>query len=71
MKRDLVYEKLRTMLDWLSDVYDLQVKEYSRCVRLGIEYDNKYGTIEELDKKAEQYVEEIRKIKAGDIKNGN
>lgn len=38
---------------WLA-LYDKQVSEYNRCKRLGIIYDNKYGTIEALDNQAEE-----------------
>ena len=36
---------------WL-ELYDKQVAEYNRCKRLGVVYDNKYGTIEALDNQA-------------------
>ena len=37
---------------WFAKIYDPQVKQYQRSRRLGIPYDNKYGTIQELDNKA-------------------
>lgn len=37
---------------WFDEVYDMQIKQANRCQRLGIAYDDKYGTIEELDAEA-------------------
>lgn len=34
---------------WFDEVYDMQIKQAERCKRLGIPYDNKYGTVDELD----------------------
>lgn len=41
-------EELKSLEEWF-EMYDRQVQEYNRCVRLGLEYDAKYGTIAELD----------------------
>lgn len=48
---------------WFTEVYDAQVKQYERCKRLGIEYDNKYGTIEELDKQATANAKRISELR--------
>lgn len=45
-------KELTFLEKWFAEVYDVQVKQYDRCQRLGIEYDNKYGTIAELDEQA-------------------
>lgn len=45
-------EELVDLETWFSDVYDMQMKQYERCVRLGIEFTSKYGTVEELDAQA-------------------
>lgn len=53
--KDPVYEsylKEYVSLDKWFNTYDNQVKQYERCTRLGIAYDNKYGTIQELDNQA-------------------
>lgn len=58
-----IYDNAREIAlkkEWLDNVYDKQVSEYNRCIRLNIPYDNKYGTIEELDMKAMSYINEIR-----------
>ena len=55
--------ELAELEHWFSDVYDVQVKQYARCVRLGLSYDNKYGTIEELDEQAEQNAKRIAELR--------
>lgn len=45
------------------EMYDNQVKQYNRCVRLNIPYDNKYGTIEELDKLAVKKANRLNELK--------
>lgn len=54
--------ELRQINEWFTNVYDNQIKQSQRCARLGIEYDNKYGTIEELDAEAEVKALRIREI---------
>lgn len=57
-------KELTTLEKWFTEVYDTQVKQYERCQRLGIEYDNKYGTIAELDEQATinaKRISELRK----------
>jgi hypothetical protein len=49
---------------WFNDIYDMQIKQAQRCERLGIAYDNKYGTVEELDQIAAQKVARINELKA-------
>jgi DNA integrity scanning protein DisA with diadenylate cyclase activity len=46
--------------------YDNQVKQYQRCVRLGIEFDK---DIVELDNQAKAYQEELRQLKV-EVSNG-
>ncbi len=59
LKRELaIHER------WLADVYDMQVKQYQRCVRLGIPYDCKYGTMTELDAIAKEKAQRIQEIRA-------
>lgn len=55
--------ELSELEKWFTDVYDVQVKQYARCERLGIPYDNKYGTIEELDAQAEQNAKRIAELR--------
>lgn len=50
--------------NWFT-MYDNQIKQYQRCSRLNLSYDNKYGTIEELDEQAAlkaARISEIRKL---------
>jgi hypothetical protein len=35
--------------DWFNNIYDQQIKQAERAKRMGVLYDNKYGTVEELD----------------------
>ena len=49
---EMVYlQELNDLQKWF-EMYDRQVQEYSRCVRLGFDYDAKHGTILELDSQA-------------------
>lgn len=48
---------------WLDKVYDAQIKQAQRCGRLGVPYDNKYGTVAELDTLAAEKAERIRELR--------
>lgn len=52
-------EEQKQLNDWFKE-YDNQVKQYQRCIRLGIEYDK---DIVELDNQAKINQERIREIK--------
>lgn len=56
-------KELTKIEKWFTEVYDTQVKQYNRCQRLGIEYDNKYGTIAELDKQATANAKRISELR--------
>lgn len=68
MTKQNAQKELNELTSWFNDVYDTQVKQYERCKRLGITYDNKYGSIGELDVQALQNAERINELKA--ILNG-
>ena len=55
--------ELQTLQSWFEVIYDNQVKQYQRCERLGIPYDNKYGTIETLDNLAHENALRIAELK--------
>lgn len=61
--KDSLFDELAEHEEWLATVYDLQVKQYQRCVRLGLPYDSKYGTIAELDNVAMQKATRIRELR--------
>lgn len=63
-KRLNAQAEITEILNWFNDVYDSQIKQAERCRRLGIEYDNKYGTVEELDKQAEIKAARIKELRA-------
>ncbi len=48
-RKDEVLNEIAQIEEWFVEVYDNQVKQYNRCVRTGHSFDNKYGTIEDLD----------------------
>ena len=55
--------ELRYLEQWFV-MYDQQVQQYNRAIRLNLPYDAKYGTIEELDAQAvtnSQRISELRK----------
>lgn len=56
-------KELASLEKWFTEVYDTQVKQYNRCQRLGVEYDNKYGTIAELDKQATVNAKRISELR--------
>lgn len=56
-------EELRELLDWFKQ-YNLQINEAQRCQRLGIPYDNKLGTVSELDAMAVTKAIRINQIRA-------
>ena len=56
-------QELLQLEEWFM-TYDMQVLQYNRSVRLNTPYDDKYGTIEELDTQAalnSQRISELRK----------
>ena len=60
-KKEENQKKIPEILKWFEE-YDNQVKQYQRCVRLGIEFDK---DIVELDNQAKAYQEELRQLKQG------
>lgn len=56
-------KELTALEKWFTEVYDTQVKQYNRCQRLGIEYDDKYGTIAELDEHATVNAKRISELR--------
>lgn len=60
-QEELLQKELKDLMFWF-DEYDNQVKQYTRCQRLGIEFDN---DINELDNQAQlnaQRISEIREL---------
>ena len=75
------YQQLQININQINNwftVYDQQIQQYNRSIRLNIPYDAKYGTIEELDAQAvinakrlnelRQELEELEKTKPQDPK---
>lgn len=56
-------DELIQLETWFSDIYDMQMKQYDRCVRLGIEFTSKYGTAEELDTQAVEKAARIKELR--------
>lgn len=50
-KREQALKEIQEIEQWFNE-YDNQVKQYNRAMRLGVEYDGKLGSIEELDAQA-------------------
>lgn len=57
-------DELIQLETWFSDIYDMQMKQYERCVRLGIAFTSKYGTAEELDAQAVTNAARINELRA-------
>ncbi len=55
--------ELNDLENWFAETYDVQVKQYERCQRLGLDYDNKYGTIDELDAEAAKKAKRISDLR--------
>lgn len=56
-------EELFELETWFSNVYDMQMKQYDRCQRLGIEFTSSYGTVEELDAQAVGNAARIKELR--------
>ncbi len=63
LKKQQDYKELADLEKWFTEVYDAQIKQYNRCQRLGLEYDNKYGTIAELDNQATASAKRISELR--------
>lgn len=64
LKERVERKELADLEKWFTEVYDAQVKQYNRCQRLGIAYDNKYGTIAELDNQATTNAKRISELRS-------
>ena len=62
-EEEIKLNELASLETWFTDVYDAQVKQYERCQRLGLGYDNKYGTIDELDAQAVSNAKRIKELR--------
>ena len=60
-EKDELFNEIGDINEWF-DMYDMQCKQIARCQRLGIPYDNKYGTPEELDREAEKKSARLNEI---------
>lgn len=58
-----IYDEINELESWFI-FYDRQVAQYHRCQRLGIVYDNKYGSIEELDDQAEIKSNRLKELRS-------
>ena len=57
--KQVLFNELMEINKWFIE-YDNQVKQYERCLRLGVEFDK---DINELDKQAKTNQERIREIR--------
>ena len=55
-------KELEQLEEWF-EIYDNQVKQYNRCLRLGIAYDCKHGSIEELDAEAIKNAKRLKELR--------
>lgn len=62
-ERETLFKELQSLNLWFNDIYDAQIKQAERCIRLGVPYDNKYGTVEELDNLAVEKATRIRQLR--------
>lgn len=62
-RKEEAQKELNLLLVWFRNIYDAQIKQAERCERLGIPYDNKYGTVAELDQLAEEKASRINELK--------
>lgn len=53
-------KELQSLLNWFNE-YDNQVKQYLRCVRLGIEFDKNIADLDNQAKINQARISEIRK----------
>ena len=57
-----IYDEINELESWFI-FYDRQVSQYHRAERLKLPYDNRYGTIEELDAQAEIKAQRIAELR--------
>ena len=57
-------EEQEQLIDWFEE-YDNQVKQYQRCIRLGIEYDKDIVELDNQAKINQERIKEIRNILKG------
>lgn len=57
-----IYDEIHEIESWFS-FYDMQVAQYHRAQRLGLPYDNRYGTVDELDTQAEIKAQRIAELR--------
>lgn len=57
-----IYDEIHEIESWFS-FYDMQVAQYHRAQRLGLPYDNRYGTVDELDAQAEIKAQRIAELR--------
>lgn len=60
-EKELLSIELGELETWFSE-YDKQVNQYSRCIRLGLEYDKDIKALDEQAKTNAERISEIRKI---------
>lgn len=59
--KEFYENQINEINEWFK-LYDNQVLQYNRCQRLEIEYDEKYGSIEELDKLATENAKKLNEL---------
>lgn len=57
-----ICNRISELEQWF-EFYDGQIKQAERCERLGIVYDNKYGSIKELDDQATKNAVELKDLR--------
>lgn len=57
-----IYDEINKIEEWFI-FYDRQIAQYHRAERLGLPYDNRYGTVDELDAQAEIKAQRIAELR--------
>lgn len=59
--KEKYYEELNDLIYWFTE-YDLQVSQYNRCQRLGVEFDKDIKELDDLAVVNAKRIKELREL---------
>lgn len=61
MEEEKIYKELNDLILWF-EYYDNQIKQYQRCMRLGIEFDKDVIKLDQEAIEKQNRIKELRKL---------
>jgi hypothetical protein len=61
MEEEKIYKELNDLILWF-EYYDNQIKQYQRCIRLGIEFDKDVIKLDQEAIQKQNRIKELRKL---------